>query len=591
MTLPFEVEPWNDLVGSAPTGIFVLDIQFRVKYWNAMMQEMSGISFRDVFDTCLLDIFPVIADTELTRIYEDDNLNDSIVELEYCDLFSGHHRPGKHRYYTMKIRQIRDGRQPVGCVAVLDDTTINFVSKKALEESERRLSTLMDNLPGMAYRTKNDEHWTLEYASRGSKKMVGYTHDELRGHPMRNFRKRIHEKDQEKISKKIKEAVAKKKRFELFYRHGTTRGEYKWVWEQGVGVFDDSGKLVALEGYVNDFTTQKITELELRRENERLKSISRDRYRLGDMVGKSPGMQKVYELILSAAATDTNVIIYGESGTGKELVARAIHELSRRKEKAFLPVNCGAISETLLEREFFGHTKGAFTGAGSEKRGYLEAANNGTLFLDELGEISLSLQIKLLRVLDEKGYTPVGSTTARRSNVRIVAATNRNLREEVEKKRMRQDFFYRIHILPIYLPKLSERKEDIPLLIDFFQDQFKKKGYDVHIPASVKDAFLNHDWPGNIRELKNAVLRYITLRRIDFLNPYSRTSDTETAALDLPGPDQTVRLKSLVADYEKQVILKMLEKNQWNRTRVAKRLGIDRKTLFTKIKQYQLGPK
>ena len=589
MTLP-EIDPWDDAVKSAPIGIFVVDTQFRVKYWNSVMEAITGICPRHIFDACLFDVFPAIKGTEIRHIYDDDNLSDNIVELEYCDLFSEYHKPGNHRYYTLKIRQIRKENETLGSVIVLEDTTTNFLSKKALEESERRLSTLMNNLPGMAYRTKNDENWTLEYASRGSKEMVGYTHDELRGHPMRNFRKRIHEEDQEKISKKIREAVAEKKRFELFYRHRTTSGDYKWVWEQGAGVFNEEGKLVALEGYVNDFTTQKITELELRRENERLKSSSRNRYRLGDMVGKSQGMQKVYELILSAAATDTNVIIYGESGTGKELVARAIHDLSRRGKNTFLPVNCGAISETLLEREFFGHAKGAFTGAGSEKKGFLEAANNGTLFLDELGEISLSLQVKLLRVLDEKGYTPVGSTKTHRSNVRIVAATNRNLREEVEKKRMRQDFFYRIHILPIYLPKLSDRKEDIPLLIDFFQDQLKKQGYDTHIPASVKDAFINHDWPGNIRELKNAVLRYITLRRIDFLQQPPETHETETTVLTLPGPDQSVKLKSMVADYEKKIIQTMLEKNQWNRTRVAKHLGIDRKTLFTKIKQYQLAP-
>lgn len=588
--MPAEAEPWNDAAGAAPTGIFALDTRFRVRYWNAMMENITGISPGHVFGTCLFDVFPVIADTELTRIYDGEHPDGRIVELEFCDLFSEYHRPGNHRYYTLKIRQIREDGKVIGSVAALEDTTISFVSKKALEESERKLSTLMNNLPGMAYRTRNDDNWTLEYASRGSKEMVGYTHEELRGHPMRHFRKRIHKEDQEKISKKIKEAVAERKRFELFYRHRTTSGDYKWVWEQGAGVFDDAGKLVALEGYVNDFTTQKITELELRRENERLKSSSRDRYRLGDMVGKSPGMQKVYELILSAAATDTNVIIYGESGTGKELVARAIHDLSQRKDKVFLPVNCGAISETLLEREFFGHTKGAFTGAGSEKKGYLEAANRGTLFLDELGEISLPLQIKLLRVLDEQGYTPVGSTKARRSNVRIVAATNRNLREEVKKKRMRQDFFYRIHILPIYLPKLSERTEDIPLLIDFFQDQFKRQGYDAHIPASVKDAFMNHHWPGNIRELKNAVLRYITLKRIDFLKQTPGAGGADMTDLSRPGPDHPVKLKAMVADYEKQVILKMLEKNQWNRTRVARRLGIDRKTLFTKIKQYQLVP-
>ena len=462
------------------------------------------------------------------------------------------------------------------------------MSEIALRESERRLSTLMNNLPGMAYRILNDRHWTLEFVSKGSMDLIGYDSGYLQGNSINRFSERVHPEDQKKVRETIDAAVKSKTTFELFYRLITTNDNYKWVWEQGSGVFDESGKLVALEGYVNDFTAQKVTELELRRENERLRSSIKDRYRFGDMIGKSEGMQKVYELILKAASTDTNVIIYGESGTGKELVAKAIHNLSERSNKPFVPVNCGAFSEYLLENEFFGHVKGAFTGADREKAGYLDTANKGTLFLDELGEISLSLQVKLLRVLDGKGYSPVGSTKIKKSNVRIVAATNRNLKEDVKTGKIRQDFFYRIHVLSIYLPQLKDRKEDIPLLIDYFLNKYKQEDQKKDIPQVVMKTLLNYHWPGNVRELQNTILRYVTLNEIDLID--DNLLHDKGSPVNIPefNGNESNKLKNLLDVYEKRIIFESLNQNQWKRGKVAQLLGIDRKTLFTKIKRHQL---
>ena len=214
----------------------------------------------------------------------------------------------------------------------------------------------------------------------------------------------------------------------------------------------------------------------LRRENISLRSSIKDRYRLGSLIGKSPAMQEVYELILNAAATNANVIVYGDSGTGKELVAKAIHEMSNRSEKGFVPVNCAAIPENLLESEFFGHKKGAFTGAHADKQGYLDVADGGTLFLDEVGELSLSLQAKMLRAIEGGGYSPVGSSVNKLSDFRIIAATNRNLLEQVRKRGIREDFFYRIHVIPINVPPLRDRKEDIPLLMEHFLKLYSENG-------------------------------------------------------------------------------------------------------------------
>ncbi len=552
------------------------------------MEIITGIPSCEMIGSNLLDRFPEIAGTELHTIYQRTSTPNHIMRIEHCSLLTAGSRHNKQGYYSLNARVIGLDSDPKGCIVILEETTTRYFAERDLVESERRLSTLMDNLPGMAYRILNDEHWTLEFVSRGSMELVGYDSRYLQGNPSNQFSGRVHPEDQEKVRKTIDAAVASKKSFELFYRLQADNGVYKWVWEQGSGVFDEQGELIALEGYVNDFTTQKVMELELRRENERLRSSIKERYRFGEMIGKSEAMQKVYELILKAAATDTNVIVYGESGTGKELVAQAIHNLSDRSASPFVPVNCGAISEHLLESEFFGHVKGAFTGADRERKGYLDAAHTGTLFLDELGEISLPLQVKLLRVLDGRGYSPVGSTQVKTSDVRIIAATNRNLKESVISGKIRQDFFYRIHVLSIYLPRLKDRKEDIPLLIDHFLNKYRQKNPKKTIPHSILQGLLNYHWPGNVRELQNTILRYVTLNEFDLIdvNPI-REIENSVIPPEVDGTGSR-QLKTLLESHEKHIILELLKQNQWKRGKVAQLLGIDRKTLFTKMNRYRL---
>jgi transcriptional regulator with PAS, ATPase and Fis domain len=247
-------------------------------------------------------------------------------------------------------------------------------------------------------------------------------------------------------------------------------------------------------------------------------------------------MQAVYDLILKASASNASVIIFGESGSGKELVARAIHQLSDRRTGNFVAVNCGAIPKDLMEREFFGHLKGAFTGANADKGGFLDSADGGTLFLDEIGEIKQEIQVKLLRVLDGVGYTPLGGIKLKKSNFRVIAATNRDLVKLVKGGRMREDFFYRIRILPIQLPPLRERKEDIPLLIDHFLAVLAKgKQGPMHLPVRVREAMETYNWPGNVRELQNVLHTYITLGKLDLMGQISETADDRQGATDLPG--------------------------------------------------------
>ena len=330
----------------------------------------------------------------------------------------------------------------------------------------------------------------------------------------------------------------------------------------------------------------KESETSLREENVRLKANIKERYRFGKIIGKSPVMQEIYELILKAAASDAGVIVYGESGTGKELVARAIHEMSDRKEKPFVAVNVGAVAETLLESEFFGYKKGAFTGANADKRGLLQLADKGTLFLDELGEIGPNLQAKLLRAIEGGGFTPVGGLEVETSDFRVIAATNQDLKEQIKKGLMREDFFYRIHIIPIHLPPLRERKEDIPLLIEHFMQNHPSSKYLPKITHRVMEALTSYGWPGNVRELINTLHRYVTLGEVDFPGERINSKISETSNFGDNTNHRKIALDQAMANYEKATIVNALKNSQGHKVKTAAALGISRATLFNKMKKY-----
>lgn len=387
------------------------------------------------------------------------------------------------------------------------------------------------------------------------------------------------------------------KNFEVpFYKKG---GQIVWVSLNARTILNENGDLKFIEGFINDVTVRKQAtdilieqEEQLRLENILLRSKMRDRYRFGRIVGKSQVMQEVYELIIKAAASDESVVVYGESGTGKELVAKAIHETSARKQSPFVAVNCGAIPENLMESEFFGYRRGAFTGANSDRDGYLDRADKGILFLDELEEIELKLQVKLLRVLEGAGFTPLGSGDLKKPDFRVIAASNRDLERELSKGTIREDFFYRIHIIPIHIPPLRERKEDIPLLIESFLKANYPENNQPKIPGSVMDALEEYDWPGNVREFHNTLNRYITLKKLDFLTSHRKDPmielDLDLEQDQLGREGQVASLKEAVLHYERTYIQKLLKENRWHRGRVSKLLGIDRKTLYRKMNNLDL---
>jgi DNA-binding NtrC family response regulator len=315
-----------------------------------------------------------------------------------------------------------------------------------------------------------------------------------------------------------------------------------------------------------------------------------------EMIGKSASMGAVRELISKAASTDSTVLVLGESGTGKELVARALHEGSSRKKSPFVAVNCAAFNEGVLESELFGHEKGAFTGAVSARAGRFELADSGTLFLDELGEIPLSIQVKLLRVLQERHFERVGGVREIKSDFRLVAATNRKLEEEVKAGRFREDLFYRLNIIPVSLPPLRERREDIPLLVNHMLEKLatrvRRKG--IVLAPETLEKLIVYNWPGNIRELENILERTIVLSGHDRLLPADLpphlvvNEHVLTTAIAITDTTFKETIRSSKAGMEREFIAQALKEEYGNRTNTAKRLGISRKGLQLKIKEYGL---
>ncbi len=337
-----------------------------------------------------------------------------------------------------------------------------------------------------------------------------------------------------------------------------------------------------------------LEKMELKKENTQLKKQINDienRYKFKNIVAKSKEMQSIFKLLNKISDYNTTVLITGESGTGKELIAKAIYFNSNRNEQLLIPVNCGGIPENLLESELFGYKKGAFTGADKDKRGLFEEADKGILFLDEIGEMPLTLQVKLLRVLQENEIRPLGASKTKKIDVRIIAATSKDLQEEVNKGRFREDLFYRLNVMPVKLPALKNRTEDIPLLCEFFINRYNKKfNKDVQkVSSSGLTKLFDYNWPGNIRELENIIERamILTEERVlepDVLNIESGSKREETRKADYSG----FSLKEAKIGLEKRMITRALEKTNGNRTQSSKLLEISHPSLLTKMKQYNI---
>ena len=318
-----------------------------------------------------------------------------------------------------------------------------------------------------------------------------------------------------------------------------------------------------------------------------------DRY---DIISRSASMDKIFDTISKVAPTAATILITGETGTGKELIASAIHRNSPRRNLPFIKINCAAISENLIESELFGYERGAFTGAVSRKPGRFELAHKGTLFLDEVGDIPLEMQAKLLRVIQDQEFERVGGLRTIKVDVRLVTATNKDLLQEIKEGRFRDDLYYRLNVIPIHLSPLRERKEDIEPLTDYFVDKFNKKlNRSIKIDSQIKNLFLDYIWPGNIRELENLIERLVLMATGDtvILEDIPPELKSRGGAISIPRPEDQEKsfkeiIKSKTEEIEKEIIVKVLEKCNWNVTRTAARLGLSRRGLHLKMTKYNL---
>ncbi|WP_168203490.1 sigma-54-dependent transcriptional regulator [Oceanispirochaeta crateris] len=360
-----------------------------------------------------------------------------------------------------------------------------------------------------------------------------------------------------------------------------------------------SSAVEAIKSGANDYLTkplhydllkikiaQILDECHNRSENEKLKENLKQEWGLDNIIGKSAPMLKMFSIIKVVAPTDSGVLIQGECGTGKELIARSLYAYSRRVHEAFIVVDCSAIPESLIESELFGHEKGAFTGANVLKKGRIEKAAGGTLFLDEIGELPLSCQAKLLRVIQEKQFVRIGGTQQLEVDFRLIAATNKNLKNEVENKRFRSDLYYRLNVISINAPPLRDRMEDIPLLIDSFKKTIGNgECSPMHdISREHMEKLMSYNWPGNVRELKNCVERLMILdslpAEIEEYRDRLKEETYEAESSEIRQPTLSVR--------EKEIVREALESCGWNISKTAKTLGIGRKALYNRIKKYEL---
>jgi DNA-binding NtrC family response regulator len=341
-----------------------------------------------------------------------------------------------------------------------------------------------------------------------------------------------------------------------------------------------------------------LTHKKLQQENQQLRTELHKKYQFEQIIGRSEGIQNVLTMVERVADSDSTVLVTGDSGTGKELIARAVHYNSPRADQAFVAINCGAIPSELLESELFGHVKGAFTGAIANRVGRFEMADGGTIFLDEIGDLEPALQVKLLRVLQQRTFEPVGAAKSVHVNVRVIAATNKNLEDLVGHGRFREDLYYRLNVIPISIPALRDRKADIPLLFAHFMELFNRnKGRKLTgVSTETMECLVNYPWPGNIRELENLVERLAILKgqgqiEINDLPVKYRTMPVASAdpvKFDLP--DDGLDFNTAVDQFENNLILRALEKTSWNRNQAALLLRLNRTTLVEKIKKKGLRP-
>ena len=497
-----------------------------------------------------------------------------------------HTKDGSVRILLSSAEKLELGGE-VCLLMASSDITDRVATQEALRESEERFRNLADTAPVMIWITDPDKQCTYV-----NKRWLDFIGGEAENELGFGWVEHLHPDDRDLCLETYNNCFDNRIPFGMEYRVHRSDGEYRWVYASGIARFSSDGSFLGYIGSCIDITERKESEVALRLAHEELhqlknqleaeniylqQELQRDE-KFGEIVGQSDAIKYVLFKITQVAPTDSTVLISGETGTGKELVARAIHGASSRKDNALIKVNCAALSPTLIESELFGHEKGAFTGAINRKQGRFELANGGTIFLDEIGDLPPELQVKLLRVIQENEFERIGGTKTIKVDVRIIAATNRNLKLEVEQGTFREDLWYRLNVYPITMPPLRQRKEDIPLLVEHFARMYAKKFGKTISSVSPRaiQSLQAHSWPGNIRELANVIERAVI---------YTQGSALHLVD-DFENVDDESSLTRTLEEVERDYIIRTLENTGWRIEGpygAAKILGLNPSTLRTRM--------
>ena len=574
----------------APDAIFWVDSEARIQRVNEMACRLFGYSHEEFLHKKVYELHP----EESAEIWQKrwNTLKEhKVVTFEKL-------QPTKNgQWIPVEVTQnfIEFEGQEYSCNFVRD-VTARKRAEDELQESQRTLWTLIHNLPGAVYRCKHDQQLTVEFITAWSQHITGYTPEDLIYNKKISRVELIHPEDRKKVLGEYEEALKEQKSGRLNYRIITMSGDMKWISDRFRGVYSEANDVVAVEGFFNDITQQIEAEKELthalleveylknrlEEENIYLRQEIKLSYNFENIHSQSEKYKQVLAQVEQVATTDATVLILGETGTGKELIAHAVHNLSTRRERSLVKVNCAALPANLIESELFGHEKGAFTGAIARKAGRFELADGSSIFLDEIGELPLDLQVKLLRVLQEGEFDRLGNPQTLKVNVRVIAATNRDLEKSVQNGTFREDLYYRLNVFPIHIPPLRDRPEDIPLLVKYFTQKFSKKtGKQIErVPRKVMNILQEYSWPGNIRELENIIERAVILSPGTHLELGDWFSAKEPQS-------KSVKLATL-EEVERTHILKALKKTHWRvsgEKGAAKMLNINPQTLVSRMKK------
>jgi two-component system response regulator HydG len=571
--LVFYEQLWA-LLGDLRIGVFTVDVNRKITSFNHAAELLTGYSEKEVVGKYCYQIF------KNDLCYGECKYHEAVLAEQKSLSFDVQisDRQNEKRAITKIVTPLYDlHRKPMGCIEIFQDHSTFAELINRIRYDERRLKIILDNLDIGVFTVTRGGHIT--FFNTQAESISGFDRKEVLGKPCSLILGEGTKDGFSLLKKSIEDEKPRSNRKGVLT---TKDGHTIPIRANYMALRNEQGRVVGGLATLQDLSLLY-----------QLNRAITNRYTFADMVGKSPSMQKIFDILPVVSDSEATVLIEGPTGTGKDLLAKVIHNASKRAKKPLVKVNCAALPDNLLESEMFGYVKGAFTGADRDKPGRFQEADKGTIFLDEIGDLPLSLQAKLLRVLEDREFYPLGSRKTTKVDVRIIAATNQGLESLVAAKRFREDLFYRLNVIRLELPPLKERKDDIPLLIDHILKRLSavKETRVSKISEDAMEALLNYDYPGSIRELENVLEHALTICQEKVIERRHLPLSLQTTVSGEGVPEEPVEDPEALSQYSEKVrIVEMLKRHNWHRGKTAHELNMDRTTLWRKMKKYHLSP-